>query len=434
MINILQGNIIFKVTDLAITCLLLPFLGCYYVIVYVWFIKKKHLSRKKLALLSMGTDLQKTKQKFGSLDPLYEHNPQRYFDHVYIFWYPTSITNKTRLRDDITVIETAPVCNCFIYSGFIIFAFKVLRYVIQEQISLIRSTNPCTHGVLAWFVARMVRIPYVISIHADYHKRYALAGGEEAPVVFGSRRLAELLEGCALRRADIVLPIRDSLISYAKEKGAQTIHVIHHGIDLSLFKKDIPVDEYQEIHSNNRRIVSSACRLTRDNYIYDIIAIAEKVILRYHHVMFLIVGDGREYNSVLSQVKNKGLENVITLTGFLDRNTVITYRRISDVNIALMGGYSLIEAMASGKPTIAYDVEWHSELITDGKTGYLIPEGNIDMAVQRIIELLSDEKKAQQIGEAGRNIVFKKHDIRKTQENIKNIYAKLYKVVPPVEK
>ena len=47
-----------------------------------------------------------------------------------------------------------------------------------------------------------------------------------------------------------------------------------------------------------------------------------------------------------------------------------------DVNVAPLCGRSLLEASLSGCPAVAYDVDWHSEIVKDGKSGFLIP--NLD--------------------------------------------------------
>ena len=65
----------------------------------------------------------------------------------------------------------------------------------------------------------------------------------------------------------------------------------------------------------------------------------------------------------------------ILLLGFVDSQEVRNLRQLSYINLSLMGGFfSLIECCASGRPTISYEVEWHSELIENERTGYLVKE------------------------------------------------------------
>jgi glycosyltransferase involved in cell wall biosynthesis len=45
----------------------------------------------------------------------------------------------------------------------------------------------------------------------------------------------------------------------------------------------------------------------------------------------------------------------------------------ADVIVSPLTGRALIEAALSGTPVVAYDVEWHRELIRNHDTGLLVP-------------------------------------------------------------
>ena len=80
------------------------------------------------------------------------------------------------------------------------------------------------------------------------------------------------------------------------------------------------------------------------------------------------------------------LRNKILLLGFVDFKLEI-WGSLSYINLSLMGGFSLIECCASGRPTISYKVEWHSELIENERTGYLVKENDY-LEVYKIINKL----------------------------------------------
>ena len=85
-----------------------------------------------------------------------------------------------------------------------------------------------------------------------------------------------------------------------------------------------------------------------------------------------------------------------------------------------MAGFSLIEACAASRPVIAYDVEWHSELVINNKTGYLIEENDINEVVNKINYLLENKETADELGKNAREKAF--HDIRKKTENLSKGY------------
>jgi glycosyltransferase involved in cell wall biosynthesis len=64
--------------------------------------------------------------------------------------------------------------------------------------------------------------------------------------------------------------------------------------------------------------------------------------------------------------------------------------------------YSVIQAMAYGKPVVAYDIGANSEAIVHGQNGLLAKWGNIEQLTSHVRTLLLDERLAQQMGRNAR--------------------------------
>lgn len=62
----------------------------------------------------------------------------------------------------------------------------------------------------------------------------------------------------------------------------------------------------------------------------------------------------------------------------------------------------LLEASASGRPVLAYDVPGCREAVSHGTTGYLIPPGDVRRLAQAIEELIDDPALRAKFGAAGR--------------------------------
>jgi len=93
-----------------------------------------------------------------------------------------------------------------------------------------------------------------------------------------------------------------------------------------------------------------------------------------------------------------------------------------------MGGYSLIEACAAGSPVVAYDVEWHSELVQTGKTGQLVREHDILGLTQAVDTLLTYPDEAKAMGATAKQWAFERHDIRKTSLVKRECYNQLLQI------
>lgn len=292
---------------------------------------------------------------------------------------------------------------------------KCCQIVGREDINLIRATEPTLAGVVAWAVSRIKGVPYCISLHADYDQRYKLDGSLGAPTVFGSRTLIRPLERLTLSRAMRVLPIRTSLIPYLLTRGVRSdaVRVIPHGIDLAPFKEPPSVDIRCVFDlPQGKKILAFAGRLSAENYIDDMLD-AVRILGEVRDDFLLVIAGGGvlEEKTAARVVSDPVLARVVRMVGFINRETVCALRQECHVSLCLMGGFSLIEACAGGRPVVAYGVEWHHELVIDGETGRLIAEHDVSGVADAIASLLDHPEECGRMGAKGRDLAFARHDI-----------------------
>jgi len=87
---------------------------------------------------------------------------------------------------------------------------------------------------------------------------------------------------------------------------------------------------------------------------------------------------------------------------------------------------ALIEAMTAGVPSIATNIQGHSELILDGTTGMLVPLGDVGKLAQAIKALLADRTRAFDMGERAHQRAVEQFDLEKTFEQNRHV---LYEVI-----
>ena len=68
-------------------------------------------------------------------------------------------------------------------------------------------------------------------------------------------------------------------------------------------------------------------------------------------------------------------------------------------------GIVLLEAQASAKPVVAFDVGGVNEAVRNGETGLLVKRGSTEKLADAIMKLLSDKALREKMGADGRRFV-----------------------------
>lgn len=123
---------------------------------------------------------------------------------------------------------------------------------------------------------------------------------------------------------------------------------------------------------------------------------------RVHAARLRIVGRGPE-EEALRAVAPEGVE----FCGF--QADVAPYWRTSRV-LAMPSRWegmpnAVLEAMAWALPVVATRVGGSAELVREGRTGHLVPVGDVIRLAERLAGLLADGARAEAMGQAGRGVV-----------------------------
>lgn len=382
---------------------------------------------KPRILFIIASDYDSLKKK-GVLHLILERDEFGFFERV-VTVHPVAPKTQVIQLNDVHIIyeiglDLIPGSNKFcllrymqIPTYFVRVILKLVLLVKKEKIDLIRATDPYWMGLFAWFTHKLCKVPFCVSIHANYDKRFELNRNESSLVFLRSRKIMKMLERFILKRANLVMPIRESLKEWAIENGADSkkIRVILHGIDMMPFQNPLEINIHQYFSiPKEKKIISFVGRLAKENYVDDILTLARGMSSRNDFV-FILVGGGQEeerLNRIIQE--DRDLSSNVKLVGFQPQEIVFALRRTSAISLCLMGGFSLIEACAAARPVVSYDVEWHYELVKNNKTGFLVKEHNIDHLIEVISYLLDNPHEADMMGRNAQQIAFKQHDIKKT--------------------
>ncbi len=165
--------------------------------------------------------------------------------------------------------------------------------------------------------------------------------------------------------------------------------------------------------------------------------------LKYKNIELSIIGDAGksqrevEYKKkVLKLIQDRNIGSRVNLSGFLDYPAFIEEAKKHDIFLShsihgsdgeTEGGapVTLIEMSAYGMPvlsTLHCDIP---EVIIDNKSGFLVPEKDVDALTDRLEFIITHPEKWEEMGRAGRQHIEKEYDGKKQAQKLEKIYADL---------
>lgn len=121
-----------------------------------------------------------------------------------------------------------------------------------------------------------------------------------------------------------------------------------------------------------------------------------------------VVGGGYGTGNARALAERLGVAERARFEGWIRKDRLAAYYRSAAVVVVPSAwpeplGLVGPEAMAYGRPVVAFDVGGISDWLVDGETGYLVPAGDVTGLGARIASLLRDKPLARQLGRNGRH-------------------------------
>jgi glycosyltransferase involved in cell wall biosynthesis len=73
-------------------------------------------------------------------------------------------------------------------------------------------------------------------------------------------------------------------------------------------------------------------------------------------------------------------------------------------------GLVLVEALGCECAVVATDIPGARDIIIDGKTGFVVPQGNVKQLADKVISLLDNPEVGRSVGKEGRLFVVERYD------------------------
>jgi glycosyltransferase involved in cell wall biosynthesis len=256
-------------------------------------------------------------------------------------------------------------------------------------------------------------------------------------VVTGVRGMQHI-ESAVVRTVDrLTIPLSDRIVSnsaagaaHVRRRGARAdrIAVVHNGRDLWAYADADPAPLRETFAiPTDAPLVGTVGRLVERKGGYDLLAAWPTVREALPSAHLVLVGDGVERASLEARADELGVAGSVHFAGTRDDVPAV----LAAVDCFVFPSHyeglpgALLEAMAAGCPIVATDIEGNDELVTDGRTGLLVPVEDPAGLAAGLTRLLTDETLANRLGEAAQSTAFERFSLDAMVGNFERFYETL---------
>jgi glycosyltransferase involved in cell wall biosynthesis len=150
----------------------------------------------------------------------------------------------------------------------------------------------------------------------------------------------------------------------------------------------------------------------------------------------LIAGDGPERATLTRLVAELGLGSRVSMTGHL-ASPELDHQLGTAWAQAVPSTYEepfpnvAVEAMMRGTAVVATSVGGSTEIVREGRTGYLVPPGDPAALANALVKVLRNQAGAEAMGAAGRAVALEEFQQSRMVEQFLEVYAGLSRIGDP---
>jgi glycosyltransferase involved in cell wall biosynthesis len=289
---------------------------------------------------------------------------------------------------------------------------ELYRLFLRRRYDIVH-THSGKAGILGRLAARLAGVPVVVhTIHGPSFYRY------QNPI---GNWIFRGLEQIAAEWTTQFVSVADAMTEQYQAAGIVGKYVtIHSGMNTDAFLRAKPTEEM---------VVGKVARFFRLKGYEYLFEAAPRIVAAVPNVKFLLVGDGVLRERFERQAEQMGLRDRFEFAGLVRPEEIPGYmaRMSVLVHLSLREGLprTLPQALACGKPVVAFDVDGSQEVCRDGETGFLIRAGDSAALAEAVIRLLQDKSLATKVGNQGRELVREEFSEELMVRRIDELYRQL---------
>lgn len=265
--------------------------------------------------------------------------------------------------------------------------FRTLIHLLRCRYELaITHTRFFITTVVGAIICKLKGIPLLHVEHGSTHPivRSRIVG---KAIVWVDHLLGKFVISCATEVAGVSNACRDFLL----HMGAVQSILLPNGIDPELANS---FDDSASLERPDKMNLVVVGRLVFAKGIQDVIYSISRLRISFPDLVLNIVGDGPYRRNLEKLAEELGLPNV-QFHGFLSRTQVLSKMR--DATVLVNPSYTegmpttVLEAGLLGIPIVSSDAGGSSEVVTNGRSGFIYRAGDIEGLTRATLTLLEDK-------------------------------------------
>jgi glycosyltransferase involved in cell wall biosynthesis len=291
------------------------------------------------------------------------------------------------------------------YGSFVLFG-ALKSFFIKEKFDkiFVFEPSPVTVGLPAMVAAKKMKIPYYFWVQDLWPESLSAAGGINNKAVLS---FFDKITRAIYRSAEKVLVQSEGFVDYIVKQGIPEEKIIYYPNSTESFYKPAAVSEaYRQKLPEGVFKIMFAGNLGEAQSLDTLVAAAKILKDREIPVHWILLGDGRQKDHLVSEIKGKGLEDNFHLLGsypseempyfFACADALIVSLKKNDI-FALTIPSKLQSYMACGKPIIASLEGEGARIVEESKAGFVSPPDDATGLAENIIRVYSadDNQRAE---------------------------------------
>ena len=287
---------------------------------------------------------------------------------------------------EVDLSGTYPLLEYFPYS--LALAVKQHEVAVREQIDILHVHYAVPHATAGFLAREMAEPEHRLKLVTTLHGTDITLVGQEASFFTVTK--------FSIEQSDAVTAVSQFLRHQTlKAFGCDgcSIEVIENFINPTVFYPAADEKRRRALAPPGSKVLMHISNFRPVKRAVDVVQIFAKVREQTPSVL-VMVGDGPDRPLAEIEVERLGLVEHVQFLGKVD--AVADLLRCADVFLLPSSsesfGLSALEAMACGVPVVASDVGGLGEVVQDGITGALVPEGEVGMMAAHTLTLLEPER------------------------------------------